>query len=120
MAGAGWNLAAAAAVAGAVQSVSTSYWTHIPGNVALVHFSHHDNPIRGIERASESQREMLIREPGKNKSGLEKYCTIMMAIDVYWILSAPPPAPAVGSSWSPSVAAGGGGGGGHWLPGWAK
>lgn len=30
---------------------------------------------------------MLIREPGKNKSGLEKYCTIMMAIDVYWILS---------------------------------
>lgn len=49
---------------------------------------------------------MLIREPGKNKSGLEKYCTIMMAIDVYWILSVLPLAP-VGPSWSASVAAGG-------------
>lgn len=40
-------------LAGAVQSVSTSYWTHIPGNVALVHFSHHDNPIRGIKQERE-------------------------------------------------------------------
>lgn len=56
--------------------VSTSYWTHIPANVVLL------TPRQSNKR----DREMLIREPGKNKSGLEKYCTIMMAIDVYWIL----------------------------------